>query len=53
LKSFFKFLLKLGIVESSPYALDSWSENKEAIAYFIKDSDMESLLDGDGFDDGF
>lgn len=53
LKSFYKFLLKLGIVESSPMRLISGPKTKKPLPYFIKDSDMESLLDGDGFEDGF
>lgn len=53
LKSFYKFLLKLGIVESSPMRLISGPKTKKPLPYFIKDSDMESLLEGDGFEDGF
>ena len=53
LKSFYKFLLKLGIVESSPMRLIRGPKTKKPLPYFIKDSDMESLLDGDGFEDGF
>ena len=33
--------------------LISGPKTKKPLPYFIKDSDMESLLDGDGFEDGF
>ena len=53
LKSFFKFLLKLGIIDSTPMRLISGPKTKKPLPYFIKDAEMEALLDGDGFDADF
>lgn len=53
LKSFFKFLLKTGIVNSSPMRLISGPKTKKPLPYFVKDSEMEALLDGDDFDESF
>ena len=53
LKSFFKFLMKRGIVSANPLILVSGPKTKKPLPYFIKDSELEALLDGDGFDEDF
>ncbi len=53
LKSFFKFLMKRGIVSANPLRLVSGPKTKKPLPYFIKDSELEALLDGDGFDEDF
>ena len=53
LKSFFKFLMKRGIVSANPLRLVNGPKTKKPLPYFIKDSELEALLDGDGFDEDF
>lgn len=53
LKSFFKFLMKRGIVSANPLRLVSGPKTKKPLPCFIKDSELEALLDGDGFDEDF
>jgi len=53
LKSFFKYLMKQGVVSANPLRLVNGPKAKKALPYFVKESDMEQLLDGDGFDEGF
>ncbi|MDF9830412.1 tyrosine recombinase XerC [Parabacteroides sp. PF5-6] len=53
LKSFFKYLMKQGIVSANPLRLVNGPKAKKALPYFVKESDMEQLLDGDGFDEDF
>lgn len=50
---FFKFLMKRGIVSANPLRLVSGPKTKKPLPYFIKDSELEALLDGDGFDEDF
>lgn len=47
LKSFFKYLMKQKIVSANPMRLVTGPKNKKPLPYFIKDSDMELLLDED------
>ncbi len=53
LKSFFKYLMKQNVVSVNPLRLINGPKNKKRLPYFIKDEDLEQLLDGDGFGDDF
>lgn len=53
LKSFFKYLMKQGVVSVNPLRLVNGPKAKKALPYFVKESDMEQLLDGNGFDEDF
>lgn len=53
LKSFFKFLIKQGVVSVNPLRLVVGPKMKKPLPYFVKEKDMESLLDGDGFSEDF
>lgn len=53
LKSFFKFLMKRGEVSANPLRLVNGPKTKKPLPYFIKDNELEALLDGDGFDEDF
>ncbi len=53
LKSFFKFLVKQGLVPVNPLRFVTGPKTKKPLPYFVKDKDMEGLLDGDGFDEDF
>ena len=53
LKSFFKFLVKQGLVSTNPLRLLNGPKTKKPLPYFVRESEMESLLDGDGFEADF
>lgn len=53
LKSYFKFLMKCGRVQINPARLVKGPRGKKRLPYFVKDKDMEELLDGDDFDKSF
>jgi len=53
LKSFFKFLVKKEIVSSNPLRLVSGPKTKKPLPYFVREGEMDLLLDGDGFDNDF
>lgn len=53
LKSFFKFLIKQGYVSVNPLRLITGPKTKKPLPLFVKEQDMERLLDGDGFDEDF
>ena len=53
LKSFFKFLMKRGEISANPLRLVRGPKVGKPLPYFIKDNDLEALLDGDGFGGGF
>lgn len=53
LKSFFKFLMKQGIVSVNPLRLITGPKTKKPLPTFVKEGEMEALLDGDGFDEDF
>ncbi len=53
LKSFFKFLMKRSIVSANPLRLVTGPKLKKTLPYFVKEKDMVSLLDGDGFNENF
>ena len=53
LKSFFKFLMKQGSISVNPLRLITGRKTKKPLPYFVRDKEMELLLDGDGFDEDF
>jgi integrase/recombinase XerC len=53
LKSFFKFLVRQGIISTNPLRLLNGPKTKKPLPYFIRDKEIELLLDGDSFDDDF
>lgn len=53
LKSFFKFLMKQRVISVNPLRLVVGPKTKKPLPYFIKESEMDLLLDGDGFDEDF
>ncbi|SEG17278.1 tyrosine-type recombinase/integrase [Parabacteroides chinchillae] len=53
LKSFFKFLMKQRIVSVNPLRLVTGPKTKKPLPYFVKEGEMDILLDGDGFDEDF
>lgn len=53
LKSFFKFLMKQGVVSVNPLRLITGPKTRKPLPYFVKDGEMEALLDEDGFDEDF
>jgi integrase/recombinase XerC len=53
LKSFFKFLVKQGIVSVNPLRLTTGPKKKKPLPLFVQENDMKSLLDGDGFEMDF
>ena len=53
LKSFFKFLMKQGSISVNPLRLITGPKTKKPLPYFVRDKEMELLLDGDGFDEDF
>ena len=53
LKSFFKFLMKQGSISVNPLRLITGPKTKKPLPYFVRDKEMELLLDGEGFDEDF
>ena len=53
LKSFFKYLIKRGIVSMNPLKLITGPKTKKPLPYFVRENEMDLLLDGDGFEDDF
>lgn len=53
LKSFFKFLMKQGSISVNPLRLITGPKTKKPLPYFVRDKEMELLLDGDGFGEDF
>ena len=53
LKSFFKFLMKQGSISVNPLRLITGPKTKKPLPYFVRDKEMELLLDGYGFDEDF
>lgn len=53
LKSFFKFLMKRGEISANPLRLVVGPKAKRPLPCFVKEGEMDLLLDGDGFDEGF
>ena len=53
LKSFFKFLMKQGSISVNPLRFVTGPKTKKPLPTFVKEKDMEELLDGDGFGEDF
>jgi integrase/recombinase XerC len=53
LKSFFKFLVKQGIVSANPLQQVSGPKAPKPLPYFIRENELNLLLDGDGFEADF
>ena len=53
LKSFFKFLRKLGKIQVDPTRLIQAPKCAKPLPCFVKDKDMQALLDGDDFGEDF
>lgn len=53
LKSFFKFLMRQGSISVNPLRLITGPKTKKPLPYFVRDKEMELLLDGDGFGEDF
>lgn len=53
LKSFFKYLMKQRVVSVNPLRSVNGPKAKKALPYFVKENDMEQLLEGGGFEDDF
>lgn len=53
LRSFYKFLLRRDVVKVNPMAKIQGPKNKKPLPYFVKEADMDRLLDETDFGDGF
>jgi len=53
LKSFFKFLVRQQIVLASPIRLMNGPKKKKPLPYFVREKEMEAILDGDQFGQDF
>lgn len=53
LKSFFKFLLKQGVLSESPVCLVVGPKQSRPLPFFVKEKEMADLLDGPSFDSDF
>ena len=53
LKSFFKFLIKQKVVGTNPLRLITGPKASKPLPYFIREKEMDNLLDGDSFDEDF
>lgn len=53
LKSFFKYLMKQRVISVNPLRFVNGPKAKKALPYFVKENDMEQLLEGGGFDEDF
>lgn len=53
LRSFYKFLLKKGSIEKNPVSNLSNLKTKKSIPHFVRENDMNLILDRDLFEDSF
>ncbi len=53
LKSFFKFLVRQRVVSASPIRLLNGPKKKKPLPYFVREGEMEAVLDGDQFGEDF
>ena len=53
LKSFFKYLVRLNVINENPLHLVVGPKMKHSLPYFVKEKDMDSLLDGAEFSSDF
>lgn len=53
LRTFYKYLRLTGVVESSPAALVKGPKKPKPLPYFVRESDMDNILDNHDFGDGY
>jgi integrase/recombinase XerC len=53
LKSFFKFLVRRGIVSTNPLRLVVGPKTGKPLPNFVREAELDRLLDGDGFGEDF
>lgn len=53
LRAFYKYLLKKGVITVDPMLVVKGPKRKKPLPAFVKESDMDRLLDGGSFDDSF
>lgn len=53
LKTFFKFLIREGVIQESPVLKVVAPKSKKRLPLFVEEDQIESLLNGVEFDDGF
>lgn len=53
LRAFYKYLLKKGVITVDPMLVVKGPKRKKPLPTFVKESDMDRLLDGGSFDDSF
>lgn len=53
LRSFYRFLLRRGLVDKDPTRMISGPKNKKPLPCFLRDKEMDRLLDDVDFGDGF
>ncbi len=53
LRSFYKFLLRRGLTKSDPLAKVQGPKRKKPLPYFVKETEMNRLLDETDFGEGF
>lgn len=53
LRTFYKFLLKKGIITKDPMSVVNGPKRKKPLPVFVREDDMDRLLDGDFFTDDF
>jgi integrase/recombinase XerC len=53
LHSFFKYLVRQGIVKKHPFALLSGPKKVKVLPYFLKEKEIEEVLDGENFTQDF
>lgn len=53
LKSFFKYLMKKKVVSVNPLRLVNGPKIRKKLPSFVREKDIDQILDGDGFGEGF
>lgn len=53
LRSFYKFLLKKGLIEKNPVVKLSNLKTKKGLPHFVRETDMNQIMDEDQFEDDF
>jgi integrase/recombinase XerC len=53
LRTFFKFLIKQSIIKENPLQLIKGPKKAQALPYFVREAELEHVLDGDDFEEDF
>lgn len=53
LRSFYRFLLRMGVIAVSPMQTVKGPKKKKPLPYFLREEEMDRLLDGTDFGQGF